>query len=113
MADDLQRRAEWHVMADKPDRWYRWRFGGNDVNREKDLTGFLYPVRDTVLDKAQLRPGDTVLDVGTGDGLPAFGALERLGPSGRVVAETALMGMEEAETVASGGGHGATARPPT
>jgi len=76
-------------MADKPDRWYRWlrdtRFGGNDVCREKDLTGFLYPVRDTVLDKAQLRPGDTVLDVGTGDGLLAFGALERLGPSGRVV----------------------------
>jgi arsenite methyltransferase len=76
-------------MADKPDRWYRWlrdtRFGGSDACREKDLTGFLYPVRDTVLDKAQLRPGDTVLDVGTGDGLLAFGALERLGASGRVV----------------------------
>ena len=44
-----------------------------------------YPVRDTVLDKARLQPGDTVLDVGTGDGLIAFGALERLGPSGHVV----------------------------
>jgi SAM-dependent methyltransferase len=61
------------------------RFGGDAARREKDLTEFLYPVRDTVLDRARLRPGDTLLDVGTGDGLIAFGALERLGPSGRVI----------------------------
>lgn len=76
-------------MTEAPDRWYRWlrdaRFGGVAAQRDKDLTGFLYPVRDTVLDKAQLTPGDTLLDVGTGDGLIAFGALERLGPSGRVI----------------------------
>ncbi len=76
-------------MADNPDRWHRWlldvRFGGDVARREKDLREFLYPVRDTVLDRARLRPVDTVLDVGTGDGLIAFGALERLGPSGHVV----------------------------
>jgi SAM-dependent methyltransferase len=76
-------------MADNPDRWHRWlrdvRHGGDPAVREEILREFLYPVRDTVLDKAQLRPGDTVLDVGTGDGLIAFGALERLGPSGQVV----------------------------
>src|SRR5690348_16007599 len=76
-------------MTDAPDRWYRWlldaRFGGDGAQRDKELTEFLYPVRDTVLDKAQLTPGDTLLDVGTGDGLIAFGALERLGPSGRVI----------------------------
>jgi ubiquinone/menaquinone biosynthesis C-methylase UbiE len=76
-------------MTEGPDRWHRWlldvRFGGNAACRDKDLTEFLYPVRDTVLDRARLRPGDTLLDVGTGDGLIAFGALERLGPSGRVI----------------------------
>ena len=61
------------------------RFGGDAGCREKDLTEFLYPVRDTVLDRARLRPGETLLDVGTGDGLIAFGALERLGPAGRVI----------------------------
>jgi arsenite methyltransferase len=60
------------------------RFGGHPVAREHVLAA-LYPVRDTLLDKADLQPGDTVLDVGTGDGLIAFGALERLGPSGHVV----------------------------
>jgi SAM-dependent methyltransferase len=76
-------------MTEGPDRWHRWlldvRFGGDAAAREQDLSEFLYPVRDTVLDKAKLRPGDTLLDVGTGDGLIAFGALERLGPSGQVI----------------------------
>ena len=61
------------------------RFGGDAANREKQLRTFLYPVRDTVLDKAQLRSGETLLDVGTGDGLIALGALERLGSSGHVI----------------------------
>ena len=61
------------------------RFGGDPAARERLLTEMLYPVRDMVLDKATLQPRDTVLDVGTGDGLIAFGAVERLGPSGHVV----------------------------
>jgi arsenite methyltransferase len=76
-------------MTDGPDRWHRWlldlRFGGDAAYREKNLIEYLYPARDTVLDKARLRVGDTLLDVGTGDGLIAFGALERLGPAGRVI----------------------------
>jgi arsenite methyltransferase len=76
-------------MTEGVDRWHRWlldvRFGGDATARERDLTEFLYPVRDTVLDKAALNPGDTLLDVGAGDGLIAFGALERLGPSGQVI----------------------------
>jgi arsenite methyltransferase len=76
-------------VAEKTDRWHRWlldrRFGGDAAFRERELTGFLYPIRDTVLDKARLRSDDTLLDVGTGDGMIAFGALERLGPTGRVI----------------------------
>ena len=76
-------------MTKASDRWHRWltdvRFGGDPAVREQILTDVLYPVRDTVLDKAQLKPGDTVLDVGVGDGLIAFGALERLSPSGHVI----------------------------
>ena len=76
-------------VAKAPDRWHRWlmdvRFGGDPAARGRLLTELLYPVRDTVLDKAGLQPGDTVLDVGTGDGLIAFGAVDRLGPSGQVV----------------------------
>jgi arsenite methyltransferase len=45
----------------------------------------LYPWRDEILDRARLKPGETLLDVGAGDGLVAFGAVDRLGPSGRVI----------------------------
>jgi arsenite methyltransferase len=76
-------------MTDGTDRWHRWlmdvRFGGDAAYRERDLVEFLYPVRDTVLDKAQLVPAQTVLDVGAGDGLIGFGALDRVGVSGHVM----------------------------
>ena len=76
-------------MTDGTDRWHRWlldaRFGGDAAHREKVLSEALYPVRDAVLDKAHLVPGETLLDVGCGDGLISFGALDRLGPSGRVI----------------------------
>jgi arsenite methyltransferase len=76
-------------MAQTPDRWHQWlmdvRFGGDSEAHQQDLDEFYYPVRDKVLGKAQLRPDDTVLDVGAGDGLIAFGALERLGPDGHVI----------------------------
>lgn len=71
------------------DRWHRWlregRFGADSAYRDKQLTEFLYPVRDRVLRKAQLHRGDTLLDVGCGDGLIAFAAFDLVGPSGRVI----------------------------
>jgi arsenite methyltransferase len=70
------------------DRWHRWlldvRHGGDPAQLDL-LRRELAPIRDEVLDRASLRPDDTLLDVGTGDGLIAFGALDRLGPDGRVV----------------------------
>jgi ubiquinone/menaquinone biosynthesis C-methylase UbiE len=43
-------------------------------------------VRERVLDRAHVEEDDTVLDVGTGTGLLVFGALDRLGPDGSVIA---------------------------
>lgn len=45
----------------------------------------LETMRAGVLDRARIEPHDVVLDVGAGDGLIAFGALERVGPAGRVI----------------------------
>jgi len=70
------------------DQWHRWllelRHGG-DADHAAEVRRALLPIRDEVLDRAALRPDDTLLDVGTGDGLIAFGALDRLGPGGRVI----------------------------
>lgn len=71
------------------DRWHRWlldvRHGGDAAHRERLLSEFLYPWRDEVLGRAEVEPGATVLDVGTGDGLIGFGALDRVGTGGHVI----------------------------
>ncbi|HEU5417324.1 MAG TPA: methyltransferase domain-containing protein [Streptosporangiaceae bacterium] len=76
-------------MSEDRDKWHRWlthgRFGGDAELRERELTRFLYPVRDEVLDRSGLQPGETLLDVGSGDGLIGLGALDRTGPAGHVI----------------------------
>ena len=61
------------------DIWSKWllnrRFGG-DPERMNYMLDYLYPVRDKVLSRMNLDGGGTLLDVGSGDGLIAFGALE-------------------------------------
>ena len=75
-------------MTGDEDRWARWllhdRFGGDEAALERMLRQ-LEPIRDRVLDAARIRDGDTVLDVGAGDGLIGFGALERSEPDGVTV----------------------------
>jgi arsenite methyltransferase len=70
------------------DRWAEWilerRFGGN-AQAAATMPDALGKVRDRVLERAEIQPGETVLDVGCGDGLIAFGALERVGKDGRVI----------------------------
>jgi len=62
------------------DRWAQWlaerRFGGDAEVRERFLSN-LAATREKVLDRAALSAGERLLDVGCGEGLIAFGALER------------------------------------
>lgn len=62
------------------DIWSQWllnrRFGG-DPQRMQNMLDFLYPIRDKVLSHIRLGDNKTLLDVGCGDGLIAFGALEK------------------------------------
>src|SRR5438132_9174008 len=70
------------------DRWAQWvlaRGHAADADQREKKLKELAPVRDRVLENARIQPSDVLLDVGAGDGLIAFAALERLGPSGRVI----------------------------
>jgi SAM-dependent methyltransferase len=62
------------------DRWAEWlaerRFGGDREMRRQALER-LARIRDEVLDRAELGEGETLLDVGCGEGLIGFGAVER------------------------------------
>ena len=53
------------------------RRSGGDQEVRRELLEHLGPVRDKVLDRARLAEGETLLDVGCGEGLIGFGALER------------------------------------
>jgi arsenite methyltransferase len=70
------------------DKWAQWllhkRYGG-DSEMQKTQLAFLEQVREKVLQNAKIAEGDTLLDVGAGDGLIAFGALDRVGKQGKAV----------------------------
>jgi ubiquinone/menaquinone biosynthesis C-methylase UbiE len=78
-------------MPEQPtatDAWHKWlleRRSGGDANLARIFAAQLAGVRDRVLRYADIHEGDTLLDVGSGDGLIAFGALDRVGAGGRVI----------------------------
>lgn len=73
--------------AGSDDRWSTWlreqRFRGGE--RQARTEGDIDILRERVLDGAKIAPGDTVLDIGSGDGLIGFGAVDRVGDNGRVI----------------------------
>lgn len=70
------------------DRWASWfatrRHGGDDEQLQRTLAQ-LTPVRARIIANADITAGDRVLDVGCGDGLIAFAALDAVGPDGSVI----------------------------
>jgi ubiquinone/menaquinone biosynthesis C-methylase UbiE len=70
------------------DLWSAWLLHGRDAGDPAYAASVRVATEgyaDKVLDGARLAAGMTVADVGTGDGLVAFRAIDRLGPSLRVL----------------------------
>jgi ubiquinone/menaquinone biosynthesis C-methylase UbiE len=86
------------------DIWSRWllknRFGGNVELHKKVLETKLYPVRDKVLSQAGLPSGGTLLDAGCGDGLIAFGALEKFSGSQVIFTDISAPLLEQCRLIA-------------
>lgn len=63
------------------DIWSQWilkrRYGGDKQRMQPIYDEFLFPIRDKVLSKVALQNNEVLLDVGCGDGLIGFGALEQ------------------------------------
>jgi ubiquinone/menaquinone biosynthesis C-methylase UbiE len=91
-------------MADsKKDIWSQWllerRFGG-DPARMKKMLDFLVPIRDKVLSQIDLGENETLLDVGCGDGLISFGALEKFEKCRVIFSDLSEDLLKHAETLA-------------
>jgi len=85
------------------DIWGEWllkrRFGGN-AEQMKTAMEFLYSVRDKVLHHANLGEDETLLDIGCGDGLIAFGALEKTNTSRVIFSDISQDLLDHAQTIA-------------
>lgn len=70
------------------DKWASWlltrRDGGDEDVRRRHAPS-LVAFRDGVLDRASIGEGDVVLDLGAGNGLIGFGALDLIGETGQVI----------------------------
>jgi arsenite methyltransferase len=64
-------------MSDRWAEWLRNRRDGGSVEQRRAALELLGPVRDQILDNAEVGVGDVLLDVGCGDGLVGLGALDR------------------------------------
>jgi ubiquinone/menaquinone biosynthesis C-methylase UbiE len=75
-------------MDSSKDKWAIWlaeRRFGNDLELQKKSYRALNLLRDKIISNASIQPGDTVLDIGTGDGLLGFGVLNAIPDVGKVI----------------------------
>ncbi|CAM2138832.1 MULTISPECIES: class I SAM-dependent methyltransferase [Paraburkholderia] len=77
-----------HTNTATHDNWSTWilrQRHGDDRAHERNVRVEITKYADRVLDSVRLRPGMTLADIGTGDGLVGFRAIERAGASLNVV----------------------------
>ena len=70
------------------DLWSRWLLhvrDADDPQLKQAVRAVVDRYIDRLLDGAQLSPGETLADIGSGEGAVAFRAIERVGPALRVV----------------------------
>lgn len=96
-------------MSELVKTWTDWlnnsRFSYMSEIQRKQTLLWLFNVRDNVLERACLKEGDTVLDVGTGTGLLGFGAYEKLNGTGKVILSDAFSDcIEECKNIAQKSG---------
>jgi arsenite methyltransferase len=76
------------MTSNTQDHWAQWllhRRSGGDLQHGQAMLKELAVWRDRILEHATVAEGETILDVGCGDGLIAFGALDRVGKEGLVI----------------------------
>jgi arsenite methyltransferase len=90
--------------AASTDSWSEWllrRRHGGDANYQPVVLDFVERIRDRVLDGAGISAGMVLVDVGAGNGLIAFGAFARAGPSlSAVLVDVSAPLLKRAEQVA-------------
>lgn len=89
--------------------WTEWlkqsRFSYMSEEQKEQTFRWLFQVRDKILDRANLKPDDVLMDIGTGTGLLAFGAYELLKDTGKVIASDSFADcIEECKKVAEESG---------
>lgn len=89
-------------FSDSWSEWLLYRRHGGDAKLEQNVLADTMKYADRVLDGARLEPGMRLADIGTGDGLVAFRAIERVGPSLQVLmTDISSSLLDHARTLAS------------
>jgi arsenite methyltransferase len=91
-------------MTQQRDIWSEWvlerRFGGNRDVMKAAIDDYFYPMRDKVLHNANLGAHQVLVDVGCGDGLIAFGALEESTTSRVIFSDVSQSLLNHARSIA-------------
>lgn len=76
-------------MSNAVKNWTEWlkntRFAYMTEEQKTQTINWLLIVRNNILNLAEIKKGDTIIDIGSGTGLLAFGAYELIGNDGKII----------------------------